>query len=133
MNANIARAIELVGRPPINPIGQCFESSIRQIIFATDCPPDARLCHGIAIANFPGQEGLTVGHAWIEYDSDDGTRIAMDTTWGLRQRATTSRKGLKVMHVREYSRAEAQMRWKMLGMPGPWDPAIKAITDRRHG
>lgn len=76
----IQKAVEAMGRKPINPIGQCFETAIRQLLFAGDAPDDARLCHGLGIANMPGQEGKVMAHAWVEYDHPGHGRIAMDTT-----------------------------------------------------
>lgn len=129
--ANIKRAIELMkGRKPVNPVGECFETAIRQLLFAGDAPEDARLCHGIGTANMPGQEGLEMGHAWVECNRGL-IRVAFDTTWGMIQNAAVYRKRGDLRAIVEYTAGQARLLWEIYDMPGPWDPAIRAVTDRR--
>ena len=127
---NLDEAIRRMGREPMNPVGQCFESAIRQLVCPSDTPGDARLCHGIGIATMPGQEGNVMGHAWVEYDHGL-TRMAIDTTWGVQQEAGVYRRKMRLNYVREYTRDQAIWLWKFKGNPGPWDMAIRRITDGR--
>jgi hypothetical protein len=125
---NIEKAVELMGRPPVNPVGECFESAIRQALFPPDPPPGLRLCHGIGIANAPGQEGSTMGHAWVEWNAGL-RRVALDTTWGVVQEASAYRANFQLSHVREYTRDQAGLLWRLHDMPGPWDLKIRTVTD----
>ena len=108
---------------PVNPIGSCFDSAALMLL-VPDTPKDARLCHGIGIANMPGQEGDRIGHAWIEIDGD-----AFDTTWCVRVDAGCYRAQLQLEYVIEYSRTQAIELWLRTDYPGPWDERILAITD----
>lgn len=127
---NVAAAIALMGgRKPVNPIGQCFESAIRQACFA-EYPEGAqvKLCHGIGVANLPGQEGCPMGHAWVEVIIP-GQRVALDTTWGVRRLAADYRRDMKLEFVLEYTPAAALTLWRLHDMPGPWHRRIREITD----
>lgn len=127
---DIAKAKQLMGRDPINPIGECFESAAALIVYGPDMPDSARLCHGIGVANLPGEEGLSIGHAWIEATDTglSGERIAYDTTWGVATTAEHYRQLLQLQYAVEYTRNETITLWKERDFPGPWDPRIKAVT-----
>ena len=130
---NIKKAIELMGKKPMNPIGECFDSSLhcllnpelnQEIIKLKD----VKLCHGIGIANIPGQEGREMAHAWIEYTRENGKRAALDTTWGVATGADHYHKGIESNYVVEYTPEEALENWKK-GV-APWDKKIKQISKR---
>lgn len=125
---DIAETIRRAGRQPLNPIGQCFESAIRQVLFGRN-PPNAKLCHGIGVATAPGIQGKVMGHAWMEADWPDGRR-ACDTTWGTCMDAGAYRRHLQLEHVLEFTPRQALFLWGLFDMPGPWDLRIRAITDR---
>lgn len=62
--------------------------------------------------------------------------MAIDTTWGMVQPAEKYRKDGGLDYVVEYSAEQAWTLWKKHNMPGPWDPAIKIVTDgkeKNHG
>ena len=120
------KAVEEMGHEPLNPIGQCFESAAYQVVIGGEenNPPDVRLVHAIVTANFPGQEGLIVGHAWVEGDG-----IALDTTWGKNFPKDAYRKALKATNIVEYTMQEAHDMWAKEGHPGPWDEKIKAVVE----
>ena len=103
--------------------GQCFDAAA--LTFISCRHDDARLCHGIGIANAPGQEGNVIKHAWIERDG-----IAYDVIWEVKLPADEYRKGLQVSYVVEYNFEEAWANWVRTNMPGPWCPKIAAIKDR---
>lgn len=130
MNPHHQEAINKMGRKPINPIGQCFDSAAYQAVLGKDPPPDLRLCHGIGVANMPGQAGEPIAHAWVEIDFPDRGRAAFDTTWGLWQEAAAYRRGFQCSYVHEYTRGEALVLWAKHDMPGPWDPKIRAVVER---
>lgn len=121
------KAVEAMGHEPLNPIGQCFESAAYQVVIGgvENNPDDVRLVHGIVTANFPGQEGMIVGHAWVEGDG-----VALDTTWGKNFPKEAYRKALKATYVVEYTMQEAHELWSTQGNAGPWDAKIKAIVDQ---
>ncbi len=119
-------AAQFMGREPLNEIGQCFETAIRQACFAPDANESIRLCHGLGVANAPGQEGLVMGHAWVELVDPIKGKLAFDTTWGTVQPAEQYRLGGKVFYVVEYTREVALCLWKLHNYPGPWDLRIKS-------
>lgn len=129
-DVNFEKAKKIMGKEPINPIGSCFDSSAFQFLFADDTPQDARLCHGVGIANMPGQEGRKIAHAWIEFD--DGCRTAYDTTWGVRALVSVYRNQLQLDYIVEYTHEEAFRLWRKTDYPGPWDSKIKAISDKAN-
>ena len=132
MKPNIAKAIAGMGQEPLNPIGTCFDSAAHQMVHGEEPPPSLRMCHGIAVANMPGQEGLTIGHACVEcFDDTKGVVVAIDTTWGVVQSAAKYRADLKLSHVTEYDRETFIRMWTANGYPGPWDNNIKLITDKK--
>jgi hypothetical protein len=122
---DVARAIEQMGREPINPVGSCFESSAFHLMIAEEIPKDTILCHGIGVSNFPGEEGAEIGHAWLEHEGK-----AYDTTWGLSTEADHYRENLKLSYVVTYTRKQAMDNWVRFDYPGPWDEKIKAITEK---
>jgi len=110
---------------PINPLGECFDSSFHCLVDdRTD--KTAKLCHGIGIANAPGQEGMKMKHAWLENNG-----IAFDTTWGVKQKASVYRENLKLNYVVEYSKDEAFKLGLASDHTGPWDKKIKLIKGFR--
>jgi len=129
---NIKKAIKLMGgRKPMNPIGECFDSSLccllvpklnKEIINLKDI----KLCHGIGVANMPGQEGEKMAHAWLEFTNEKGVRVALDTTWGVSTQANHYRKSIKINYVVEYIPQEALENWKKEN--APWDKKIKQLT-----
>lgn len=88
---------------------------------------DITICHGIGIANRPGQEGLRVAHAWLEFDMN-GLRTAVDPIWLIAQPAATYRKNFQVQRVVEYDKKEFMHLWGYYDFPGPWDSVIKKFT-----
>lgn len=107
------KTIKLMGRKPINPIGECFECSTRYLLdpkLNKDFLKlkNVRLCHGIGICNIPGQEGEKIAHGWIEFTTiEDNVDIVFDTTWGTLTKASLYRKRLKLKYVIEYTPKEA--------------------------
>lgn len=118
----------IMRKEPVNPIGSCFDSAAAQLFAGGEPPPGLRLCHGIGIANTPGQEGRRIGHAWIEFDHPQ-ERAAFDTTWDVITGAAHYRAQLHLEYVIEYTREEALALWIKHNYPGPWDERIKAVTD----
>ena len=117
---------------PVNPWGSCFDSAGRVFLLNEIWPEDARLCHGIGIANKPGEEGVVMAHAWIEFEMPDYTgytgRAALDPIWMVAQEAEVYRRNFQVSKVVEYTREEFRQLWIEHNYPGPWDPEIKAQT-----
>jgi len=118
-------AIELMGRPPINPIGSCFDSTAVQAFEWIRAAP-FKICHGVGVATMPGQEGREIGHCWLERDG-----MAFDTTWGAKVDADKYRADLRLSYVVEYDPLDWLRQYLETNYPGPWDPKIKAITDRK--
>lgn len=118
-------------KEPINPIGECFDSAAFNFAFNEGEPkPNERMCHGIGIANMPGQEGQAMAHAWIEFNHKSGVRLAFDTTWGEYMRAEKYRADLKLSYVVEYTLADFLEKWRLTDYPGPWDPKILEVSER---
>lgn len=124
LDENVRKASEIMGRDPINPVGSCFDSSAFQAILGPNPPKDLRICHGIGIATMPGQEGLRIAHAWLEWAD-----VAMDTTWGIVVPRDLYRSHLKIELCVEYSREEFRARWTETNFPGPWDEKIIAVIE----
>ena len=133
---NIEKTIKLMGRNPINPIGECFDSSLCSLFRSginqnqkfIDLK-DIKLCHGIGVCNAPGQEGETLTHAWLEFTDKEHESVAVDTTWGVMTEADHYRKQIKISYVIEYTPEEAFKNWKK--SPAPWDKKIKSIIKKR--
>lgn len=119
-----------MGKEPMNPIGECFDSSAAQFLLGEN-PDRCRLCHGIGVANMPGQEGREIGHAWLQFTLDDGREGVIDTTWGVVVEANHYRKNLKLKYVVEYNMEEARANWEKYDMPGPWDKKILKVIEGR--
>lgn len=127
MKARVEEAIEIMGIKPVNPVGSCFDSAAHQLVFGEN-PDDTVMCHGVGVANMPGQEGNTIGHAWLEFDHPKG-RVAIDTTWGVMVQANGYREKLKVKNITTYTKREFIKLWKKKIMPGPWEENIKKIMN----
>jgi hypothetical protein len=121
-------AEELMGQKPVNPIGSCFDTVAYQAVFAPDPPEDMRICHGIGVANMPGQEGAPIGHAWIEFTNCFGQKVAMDTTWGKYVFASVYREQIKISYCVEYTKHEFVQLWYEKDHSGPWDAKIKKVV-----
>ncbi len=116
----------MTGAPP-NPWGSCFDAPAWNLA-GNDEWGSPRMCHGIGVANKPGQEGTPIAHAWIELDHPQHGRIAIDPIWLLAQPADRYRENLQAEYVVTYSRAEFLRLWARHGFPGPWDEKVHALT-----
>jgi hypothetical protein len=126
MKPDIAAASKMMGKQPINPFGQCFDAVGFQAVLGEDPPADLKICHGIGIANMPGQEGLEIAHAWLEWGG-----AAYDCIWGVRVPLSVARKDFS--YVVEYSRSEFLSLWLKHDFAGPWDAKIAAVIERNRG
>lgn len=119
------------GVTPVNPLGMCFDLVGFQAIGPEGIdgyrPPTLRICHGIGIANYPGQEGTRIGHAWLEWQDAKKGHVALDTTYQVCQPAEHYRKSLQLEYVVEYTFKEFVSLWAKYDIPGPFDPKIKAV------
>lgn len=133
LDTNLKKAIDIMGKKPINPIGSCFDSAYFTFIAQPkNINEGDRLCHGIGIANYPGQENKKIAHAWLEFDHN--IRIAYDAIWGSHLVASVYRKTLKIERVEEYTYEEALTMGKKYDYPGPWDEEIvKICKDSTNG
>jgi hypothetical protein len=122
--------VTVAGRQPVNPIGQCFDSAAWVFVKwpGISKRPDIRLCHGIGVANLPGQEGMTIAHAWIEFDDAKHGRCALDTAWMIAVTAAKYRADLQVSFSLEYGFDEFIKLWQELGYPGPYQDRIYELT-----
>lgn len=94
------------GREPVNPLGNCFDSSLSQMFAWEEDPPELVLCHAIGIANFPGQEGEEMAHAWVEFTTPKGEKAAVDTTYNLIIDAAHYRKQLNIKYLVCYTKEQ---------------------------
>lgn len=122
--------IAAVGHLPINPMGECFSSAAAQVLLTENLPEDVRLCHGIGRAQAPGEEGEPMGHAWVEYSTTKGLRVAIDTTWGVYVPAEDYRRDAQIEYCVEYSPAEVRALSKPPRPVGPWDAHILEFYSR---
>lgn len=120
------KAVEKMGREPINPIGSCFDSAAHNFVFGETEAGD-RICHGVGVANMPGQEGQTFSHAWIEF-TKGGVRMAFDAIWGFVIPSEAYREQLKLSYVVEYGKDEFLSLWRHTDFPGPWDKRVARFT-----
>jgi hypothetical protein len=88
---------------------------------------DAKLVHGIGIANYPGQEGKRIAHAWIEVTNEHGLRIAIDVGAMVGQDASIYRANLKVERTVEYGCDNFVELWAEKGNAGPWDEEMRGL------
>lgn len=118
--SHIERAKQMMGREPVNPIGECFDSVGVQAVKWMYAGRTFTVCHGIGVASMPGEEGNKIKHAWIEIHG-----FAYDTTWGLSQKIDKYRADMKLKYVVEYSIEEFFSLWVKHDFPGPWDQKIE--------
>lgn len=118
--------ITVNGKKPVNRLGSCFDSAGAVILKIKE--PQAIMCHGLGIANLPGQEGEIIAHAWVEFTDQKEGRIAVDPIWMIAQPVDLYRKNLKTFLVIEYKRKVFLKLWKERGYPGPYDRRIKEFT-----
>jgi hypothetical protein len=112
---------------PPNPWGSCFDSAAHNLIANRDVD-GLRMVHGIGIANRPGQEGLRVAHAWLEFPHEKVGKVAFDPIWLKFVPADLYRKNLQVQYSVEYTRWDFMDLWHKHEFPGPWDEKIKKYT-----
>lgn len=112
---------------PPNPWGSCFDAAAWNLARNDDWG-NPRMCHGIGIANKPGEAGSPIAHAWIELDHPEHGRIAIDPIWLVAQSADRYRENMQVSHVVMYSRSEFLRLWVSHDYPGPWDERVWALT-----
>tara|TARA_R100000306_G_scaffold10276_1_gene13035 strand:+ start:1104 stop:1559 length:456 start_codon:yes stop_codon:yes gene_type:complete len=142
--SDIKKAELAVGRKLKNEWGTCFDSVPKELMDIGFLYPKSReelcivespvytsivVCHGIGVANMPGQEGTPNAHAWIEFVKN-GELWAYDVLWGIAVGAEKYRKDLKLSYVIEYTMEEFIAKWLETDNPGPWDAKIKKISDR---
>lgn len=111
---------------PPNAWGSCFDAAAFNLLANKD-EKGLRMCHGIGIANKPGQEGTRIAHAWLECELKMG-RVALDPVWLVFQSADLYRYKLQVERVVEYTFEDFMHFWKEHGFPGPWDEEIRKCT-----
>lgn len=120
-------ACQKMKKKPQNPIGTCFDSVGRNIIYNHDMPADAYICHAIGISNMPGEEGELMAHAWIEFENKFHGMVAVDTTWDEAVLASRYREILKIRKVVTYTQKEFMKLWREFNYPGPWDYDILQV------
>lgn len=131
MGVDIEKAIKVMGKEPINPIGACFDSAAAHFVeWTREGAVNLHLVHGIGIANLPGQEGNIMAHAWIEF-GDWNERLAYDTTRGIKMLAKEYRKQIQCSYAVEYNFKAVKNLWNEWGsnlLTGPWDKNIREIS-----
>lgn len=116
-------------RKPVNPWGSCFDSAAKELALNVDLHQwGAVMCHGICIANKPGEEGNRIAHAWLEFDHPIHGSCALDPIWMIAQPAAHYRQTLKIELAVTYTREDFIARWRQHNFPGPWDARIRALT-----
>lgn len=115
----------LMGRDPHNPIGSCFDS-VPPTLFDWINSMPVKVCHAIGIATLPGQEGRVMAHAWLEKDG-----YAYDVIWAAKCPVEKYRADLNISYIVEYSTMEFMQLYIKTNYPGPWDPKILAITEKK--
>jgi hypothetical protein len=130
MDTNYQKVVAHYGSEPINPIGQCFDSAFQQLVYGGEAmnPDGTVLCHGVCVANFPGQEGVIVGHAWLEFNHD-GEEGVIDTTWGKIIKKDNYYSQIQVLYKVTYTRDEAAEMNLIQGFSGPWDLQVKNAVE----
>lgn len=127
--AEMLPEIVMHGKPPVNPLGTCFDSAARLLL---DPPmPEmekAVMCHGIITATLPGQEGVLCAHAWLEFQHPKLGMVAVDPIWHIGQPVKFYRRSLKAVGVVTYSRVKFLRLWQKEGYPGPWEKKIQRLT-----
>lgn len=112
---------------PPNPWGSCFDAAAWNLVRNDDWG-SPQMCHGIGIANKPGEEGTPIAHAWVELDHPEHGRIAIDPIWLIAQPVARYHETLQVSYVVRYGRAEFLRLWAERGFPGPWDEKVWGLT-----
>lgn len=121
--------IALEGSKPKNPLGSCFDAAAWNLVL-NDGPEftEAIMCHGVGIANMPGQEGQKIAHAWIEIIHPNHGKVAIDPIWLIAQPASLYRGNLCAELVIEYKRSEFMDLWRAYNYPGPFDERVLQYT-----
>lgn len=128
-NISKAQLIEttiMAGREPKNPIGSCFDTVAWQARHGENRPDNLLICHGLGVANLPGQQGHTMAHAWLEWGN-----TAFDTTWGVSMNRFKYRKEIQLKYLVQYTYDEFMCLWLEHNYPGPWDKKIKSVADNK--
>lgn len=121
---HIEIATRVMGRKPDSQLGSCFEScAIWMIDPRRMIPPDVVVVHGIGVSNFPGQEGMAIGHAWLEGTIDKRWAV-IDVIWNIATTVENYYKQLQLSHMVVYPRKQFLKLWGETGFPGPWDKKI---------
>lgn len=119
---------------PLNPMGTCFVSAIKEFHEARKMEQSGRISnlqvvHAIATCNVPGEEGTKIGHAWLEWVMD-GVHVAFDVIWGVILPREEYYKQLKATKILRYTKDEV-VRNMLAGdniSLGPWDLEIHNIA-----
>ncbi len=116
---------KIKGREPLNPIGSCFDSSAFLVVLDQGITKftSVNLCHGLIVANIPGQEGREVPHAWVEA-KENGQEIVLDAVWGEKIPKDEFYKITKPSMVHSYTKTKALQMWFQHDYPGPWHPRL---------
>ena len=127
----IEKAIETIGKEPVYPIGKCFDNIIPALRDLKESKEffNIKICHGIGIANMPGQEGKSMAHAWLECQNEQGCIFALDVSWMVIQPAVFYKKELSVKYEVKYSIDEFLDMFFENNYPGPWDKKIQEVID----
>lgn len=134
---DLERLRALAGGLPANPIGSCFDSTgfqfvnaIKQISEGVPNPPtELRAVHGIGIANMPGQEGLLMAHAWLEFRAPTGEALVLDCLWNTVVLREKYHSDFKVRFCVKYTFEEFMGLWTATDYPGPWHPKLLKLTE----
>ena len=118
---------------PGNPYGSCFDAAAHNLLANIDAVDGLTMCHGIGIANKPGEEGLTIAHAWLEFNHSECGRIAFDPIWLVAKDADHYRSSLQASLIITYTPKEFLSLWARHYYPGPYDERVlKHTKDHRE-
>lgn len=127
-DANLERAIQLMGTKPVNQPGMCFDAAAHQFVYGEN-PDGIVMVHGTGITNMPGEEGRDMGHAWLEFDYE-GVRYAYDAIWGVARPVDKYRRDLQVGFTVTYELKEFVRIWTKKKYPGPWNDRILNVVKK---
>lgn len=107
------------------PTGDCFRVACRAAL-ALPGRAEARICHGLPIGQGPANSGRRFWHAWVEYEADDGTAMALDPSRPGQEPIQIPRDAYYAIGqidpaaVFRFSSADARVQMRVRGHWGPW-------------
>jgi len=104
--------------------GKCYESAYKAM-----CKKYPILVHGIVTGTMEPIKGKKFGHAWLEYDDENGIRWCFDTESGKHIPQVLYYHVGNVEYTSKYDVKTALIESLRVSTYGPWDDKIFNVDD----